>query len=322
MLEEILVSGIVPRDSNILKVELRLKHKVKSRLFLLDYILPDSIGAELGVFTGLFSSILAKEPKITQVTFVDPWWKAFGEHYPNWGSYTDYGRIKTRNAFEVASQRIAKPGLPNRIVEVDFSYNWLESLPDKSLDWVYLDSTHLYEGTKRELELLDRKIGNSGLIMGDDWVVNRNEPHHGLFLAANEFLKSSNFEMVSCNDWGQWIMRRALPDKSTLFVGYEAELRTLGQSHPTDCARPDYDDPNALIVRAKEAMRASPGSLRAFKSVARWLVTILAMRIHRFCLDALQSRQPWQSRRAEMLLRVADRSWWLALQRTRYRGLP
>lgn len=318
MLEEIVLSGAVPRDVSILRAELRLDHNVKNRLFILSYIPPNSVGAELGVFTGLFSAVLANQQKIAQVTFVDPWWKAFGEHYPNWGSYTDYGRVKTRSAFEIASERIAKPGLPNRIVEVDFSYNWLQSQPDRSLDWVYLDSSHLYEYTKRELELLDQKIANNGTILGDDWVIDRNEICHGVFLAANEFLKSSNFELVLCGQSGQWIMRRALPDKSMLLIRYEAN-RALRHPSPTDYDRPDYDDPNSLLLRMKAAMRGSTVGFQAAKALARWLFAIVAMRTHRLCLEAVHAQAPSRGRWAEVLLWIADQSWWLASEPTSFR---
>jgi hypothetical protein len=216
MLQDILLSGHVPRDLNILRAELRVRHRVKSRLFILDFIPPNSVGAELGVFTGLFSSVLAREQKIFVVAFVDPWWKAFGEHYPDWGAYTDYGRINTRNAFEIARKRILRCGLPNRTVEVYSSYEWLQNQPNNSLDWVYLDSTHSYEGTKRELELLNLKIKDTGMIFGDDWQFDRNHRHHGVCLAVNESLKSSNFELILCGRSGQWILRRSLRDNSTL----------------------------------------------------------------------------------------------------------
>jgi len=319
MLQEIILSGAVPRNVSVLRAELRLDHNVKNRRFLLSYIPENSVGAELGVFTGLFSSFLANEQKIARVTFVDPWWKAFGEHYPNWGSYTDHGRLKTRSAFEIASQRIAKPGLPNRIIEVDFSCNWLQNQPDRSLDWVYLDTTHWYEETKRELELLDQKIGNDGMILGDDWVIDPNDRHHGVFLAANEFLKSSNFELVLCGRSGQWMMRRALPDRSsTLLIRYEADA--LRQPSATNYDQPDYDDPNSLVLRMKTAMRGSTVGFQAAKSLARWLLAIVAMRIHRFCLDALQAQAPSRGRWTEMLLlRIADQSWWLASEPSSFR---
>jgi hypothetical protein len=222
MLKDILLSGYVPSDISILRAEVRTPHRIKERRFIIDFIPPNSVGAELGVFTGLFSSILAREQKIARVTFVDPWWKAFGDHYPDWGAYTDYGRVNTRKAFESAEKRISRSGLPNRVVEVASSYDWLRNQPDESLDWVYLDSTHSYEGTKRELELLDLKINrNTGIILGDDWQLDRNHYHHGVCLAVNEALKNSNFELILCGSANQWILRRSLRDSSILSIQWK-----------------------------------------------------------------------------------------------------
>jgi hypothetical protein len=64
------------------------------------------------------------ESNFSRCPFVDPWWMLYGECYPDWGEYTDFGRL-----------------------------------------WVYLDSTHTYDGTKRELKLLNRKLRETGLIV-------------------------------------------------------------------------------------------------------------------------------------------------------------
>jgi hypothetical protein len=206
MLRDILMSGHVPMDWSVLKAEICIDHRVRNRLFILSFIPPRSIGAELGVFTGLFSSRLAEHPNVLRVTFVDPCWTLYGDCYPDWGRYTDYGRLKTRAAYSVAKHRILRHPLPNRSVEVATSYDWLAAQADESLDWVYLDSTHSYEGTKRELALLARKLKHGGLILGDDWA--DTGPHQGVFLAVNEFIKHSNFKVVICGHEIQWVLRK------------------------------------------------------------------------------------------------------------------
>jgi Methyltransferase domain len=203
---DVFYSRHIPRDFNILKAETNANHRVKDRLFVLKYLPDNSTGAELGVFTGLFSAVLSRQRKFSKVTFVDPWWMTFGERYPDWGSYTDFGRVKTRQAFETAKRRIS--GFQNRFVEVTSSYKWLESQPDESLDWIYLDSTHTYDGTRQELKLINRKLRKTGLICGDDWQADRNHSHHGVFLAVNEFIREEDFEFVLCGINWQWIIRR------------------------------------------------------------------------------------------------------------------
>jgi hypothetical protein len=245
---DVLASGVIPLNRSVQRAEAFVHHRVRQREFLLDYIPENSIGAEIGVFTGLFSSILARHSKISSVTFVDPWWKAFGERYPDWGDYTDHGRLETRCAYELARKRISKAGLPNRNVEVAFSYEWLDSQPDASLDWVYLDSTHTYDGTKRELALLDRKIKEDGIVLGDDWKINRHHQHHGIALAVCEFIRTSDFEPMLCGLHGQWILRRRFKNNADLPILWEDPFYRPGSANgheeldtnagPAACRRP------------------------------------------------------------------------------------
>src|SRR6266480_666732 len=101
-ISDVFHSRSIPRDLNIIKAEIRAEHRVKDRLFVLEYLPENSTGVELGVFTGLFSAVLSRHPKLAKVTFVDPWWTVYGERYPDWGPYTNFGRVKTRQAFETA----------------------------------------------------------------------------------------------------------------------------------------------------------------------------------------------------------------------------
>ena len=210
MIEDVITSGVLPCDIASWRVETRLPHRVRARNFLLDFLPDRSVGAELGVFTGLFSATLARQAKLAKITFVDPWWLAYGEYFPSsWGSYTDYGRLSTKTAHALAVKRVEKSGLSNRHVEAAFSVEWLESQPDHSLDWVYLDSTHTYEDTLKELELLDRKVKPDGMITGDDWYWDKTHVHYGVTRAVNEFVKISNFDMAVAGYQGQWVLRRS-----------------------------------------------------------------------------------------------------------------
>ena len=216
MLYDIALSRVLPTDLSAFRAESRVNHRIRERRFLIKLLPPNSTGAEFGVFTGLFSSLLARERKIAKVTFVDPWWTAHGDYYGDWGAYTDFGRLSTKTAHSLAVRRIRRSGLRGRSVEVAFSYDWLERQSDQSLDFVYIDSTHTYEGTRNELLLIDRKLKPDGLIMGDDWRPDRGDRHHGVSLAVNEFMRTKGFEAVLAGVSSQWIIRRPVTDKSSL----------------------------------------------------------------------------------------------------------
>jgi hypothetical protein len=57
------------------------------------------------------------------------------------GKYTDNGHLRTRVAYEAAISRASKAGLLSRIVEVAFSYDWLDAKLDGS-------SSHCYDGAR------------------------------------------------------------------------------------------------------------------------------------------------------------------------------
>jgi hypothetical protein len=103
--------------------------------------------------------------------------------------------------------KVLRRRMPNRFIEVTSSYDWLAGQADESLDWVYLDSTHSYQGTKQELALLKRKLKDRGLILGDDWQ-DEGHMHHGVCVAVNEFLKDSDFSVILCGPQFQWVLRR------------------------------------------------------------------------------------------------------------------
>lgn len=191
------------------ETELRQDHRVESRDWLLETIPPGAVGAELGVYTGLFSLSLTRCGKFSKLYLVDFWWKGWGEHFPDWGPYTAGGRLQTQAAFEAVSARIkaAPKGCDVEIV-VDDCVEWLKRMPDGSLDWAYLDSSHSYEGTSRELRAMRTKIKPGGLIAGDDWQPDPAHPHHGLFRAVHDAIKSGDFQLVyaSPRDY-QWILR-------------------------------------------------------------------------------------------------------------------
>jgi hypothetical protein len=48
------------------------------------------------------------------------------------------------------------------VLNIEYDQDFLAPLPDAYFDWVYLDTTHEYEQTRLELQLLRRKVKPSG----------------------------------------------------------------------------------------------------------------------------------------------------------------
>lgn len=192
------------------RAEQLAEHRVEERKAILRLLEPGTVGAELGVFTGLFSEALLAVVRPAMLHLVDPWWHAFGETYPDWGKYTDYGRLPTRVAHEATLARVeAARGDCEVRVHVAASTDWLRSLPDASLDWAYVDSTHFYKDTLGELRLLAKKIRREGLVLGDDWRPRPTHVHHGVFRAVHEEVRAGRWDLVRADEFAQWAIRPA-----------------------------------------------------------------------------------------------------------------
>jgi hypothetical protein len=182
---------------------------LQHRAWMLPNLPKGGVGVELGVFTGLFSEQIIRLAQPKRLYLVDMWWTKYGDLYPDWGPYTDYGMLPTRVAHDAAVARTAKLGT-EVIVEVKSSTDWLANLPDQHLDWAYLDTSHQYADTWQELRALAPKIRETGFILGDDWQFSPDHVHGGVMLAINDFIRATDFDVRWAGGAGQWlIMRRS-----------------------------------------------------------------------------------------------------------------
>lgn len=185
-------------------------HRVDGRRGILGLVEPGTIGAELGVFTGLFAEAILETVRPAVLHLVDPWWLAYGDVYPNWGAYTARGTLPTRVAHEAAVTRAESARGDCEVhVHVSTSADWLRSLPDASLDWVYVDSTHYYRETLEELRLLREKLRPDGIVLGDDWWPNPEDVHHGVFRAVHELVRKGMWDVIRADEQIQWAIRPA-----------------------------------------------------------------------------------------------------------------
>jgi Methyltransferase domain len=177
------------------------------RFRYLDMLPKGGIGAEIGVFRGEFTPEIIRVTCPRELHLIDGWWELYGECYPDWGSYTEHGRLQTRKMFEEARRRTR--GKPVTF-HVGDDLAILPTFDDRFFDWVYLDTSHEYEHTLTELEILDRKV--SGTIMGDDWRENpdADDPNAGGARAVRAFCQSHGWKLLDPDRaFQQWaIIRR------------------------------------------------------------------------------------------------------------------
>lgn len=142
----------------------------------LETIPKNLVWAELGVFLGEFSEEIYNRTNPKKLYLVDtfPEYMISGDKDGN-----NLKEVNLTNMPEILENKFS-----NKVIVVkDTSSNFLSSLDDQSLDIVYIDADHSYEGVKKDLVLSYNKVKDGGLICGHDYT-NRFE---GVIRAVNEF---------------------------------------------------------------------------------------------------------------------------------------
>lgn len=144
------------------------------RTALLAHMPRNGVVAEVGVDEGSFSAQILEHCQPTKLYLMDAW-----------GS-----RRYSQNKMKAVQERF-KAQIQSGQVEIirGDSVEVLSSLPNDHLDWVYIDTTHEYERTSRELKVAETKVKAEGLIAGHDYTIgNMNKLlRYGVISAVNEF---------------------------------------------------------------------------------------------------------------------------------------
>ncbi|MCU0802187.1 MAG: class I SAM-dependent methyltransferase [Rhodobacteraceae bacterium] len=167
----------------------------ETRRFMCNYVAPGGIGAEIGVFWAHFADVLASEFRPARLYLVDPWHKLHGETYPNWGRYTNFGQLTTRETLlQARTLEQRYPGIVK--VKVDYGESFLAGMPDGHFDWVYLDAHHAYDMVMADLKAILPKMKSGGVIMGDDYFTDPDSQHAGVKRAVDAFAIEHGLDLV------------------------------------------------------------------------------------------------------------------------------
>lgn len=74
----------------------------------------------------------------------------------------------------------------------------LAKLPDHSLDWIYIDGDHSFEGVNRDIDQAKRKVKPQGLFAFNDYTPysHLERIQYGVQRAVNDFMLDENLEAV------------------------------------------------------------------------------------------------------------------------------
>ena len=150
-------------------------------------------GVEVGVWKGQFSDFLLSNWKGEKLYSIDPW-KIFSAD-----KYIDVMNIKQVEFDEIYSdvkQLLSKYGKRSAIIR-DVSVNAALQFENYSLDFVYLDGRHHYEGVKEDIESWFPKVKKNGIICGHDYLNTViGETQFGVRQAVDEFASANDCKIL------------------------------------------------------------------------------------------------------------------------------
>jgi len=162
-------------------------------------------GVEVGVFAGDLSRRLLARTNL-HLTMVDSW-KGNGQDYH--GDSGDFHATLTQqeqdNFYEVTRTVTAYAGTRGKILRAN-SQDAVLQVPDESLDFVFIDADHSYEGAAKDIAAWSRKVKVGGLISGHDYE-NTAFPKFGVTRAVNEWVDKSRADLV-CGDNYTWFLTK------------------------------------------------------------------------------------------------------------------
>ena len=194
-------------DINILPRFLLKRLKRQRAAFLKKYIPKGGVGAEIGVQRGLFSLVILHSIQPKKLHLIDPWYLVGKEWSWALGNKSTIKALtKLMRAFE---NEIADRSIE---LHVGFDFDILPSFPENYFDWVYLDTSHTYEDTIKELNLIKTKMKPDGIIAGDNWEASPEHKFYGVYQAVNEFISEEGYEYLHPIDHNlsQFAIRRIL----------------------------------------------------------------------------------------------------------------
>jgi predicted O-methyltransferase YrrM len=128
--------------------------------------------AEIGTWRGDFAVTILRSRRPRRLYLVDPWEHRSEEPYRGamFGGLTRDGQREMDAIYEgVVADFRRRIDRGQVVVKRQRSVRAAEDFLDGSLDWVYIDADHTYEGVKRDLEAYFRAVRAGGYLAGDDY---------------------------------------------------------------------------------------------------------------------------------------------------------
>lgn len=163
------------------------------------------VGVEVGVFAGQLSMILLQKPDL-KLYMVDSW--AISEPDSDYAKSGDFHSSLTQaqqdEYCEYTKSITSQFGERANVIRKT-SIKAAKDIPDHSLDFVFIDADHSYNGCKADIQAWLPKVKKGGLLSGHDYE-NTSYPCFGVEKAVDEFAAAHGY-IVELGDNFTWFIR-------------------------------------------------------------------------------------------------------------------
>jgi hypothetical protein len=154
-------------------------------------------GAEVGVLRGHLSACLLGYLPTLRLLMVDNWPLEPGVNYSTPG-FNDPTPDDQRRARKQAEQNTEFASERRLIIWQD-SVQAASGVVDASLDFVFIDADHSYEGCKADIQAWRPKVRPGGLLCGHDY--RHPTLHAGVTQAVDEYIAATGVELELGKNW-------------------------------------------------------------------------------------------------------------------------
>lgn len=181
----------------------------RARRAVLNLLPKHGAGAEIGVWKGDYSARLLSTVRPRTLHLVDPWMVADDDDRAA-AAWYGAGKVKQRDMDQIhgSVQKRFAGALKAGTVKIHRmgSEQALAGVADASLDFVYIDGDHSYEGVVADLAVADRVVRPGGFICCDDYLLG-SWWKDGVVRPVHEFLASKAVVVAYMADT-QIVMRK------------------------------------------------------------------------------------------------------------------
>tara|TARA_R110000824_G_scaffold264837_2_gene453667 strand:+ start:314 stop:865 length:552 start_codon:yes stop_codon:yes gene_type:complete len=172
----------------------------------LEEVIPSGIGIEVGVQQGRYSEQLLEKWGSGTLYSLDRW-----EHTDGYIDSANVDQGVQDAYFRETKDLLARYGERSKIIKAS-SKDGAKLFEDESLDFIYIDADHSYEGCMKDLHLWYPKLRKGGVFAGHDYVTAKF--HHGDFgvkQAVDEFFEQRDILVSLIPDphgWISWFIQK------------------------------------------------------------------------------------------------------------------